>query len=124
MDEDLPEVAAGHLAGVEFHALGRQPLLHAVETAADEGDVMDNAGIRLLWLRGRGNIDEVHHRLALAVHPGPREGEIGPGALFQAQHILIEADRLSQIPGPDVEMIEDTNAHAAHAFAPFFYVGP
>src|SRR6266702_6612062 len=39
MDEDLPEVAAGHLAGVEFHALGGQPLLHAVKAAADEGDV-------------------------------------------------------------------------------------
>jgi hypothetical protein len=24
------------------------------------------------------------------------------------------------MPGPDVEVIEDANAHAAHAFAPLF----
>src|SRR3954466_7034658 len=50
------------------------------------------------------------------------EGEIRPGAFFEAQHVLVEADCLGQIPGPDVEMVEDANAHAAqarcHAFAP------
>src|SRR3954451_19580950 len=122
MDENLPEFAAGHLAGVELHPLRGQPLFHAVKPAAGEGDVVDNAGIRLLWLGSRRNIDEVHHRLTLAVHPGAGEGEIRPGAFFQAQHVLVEADGLGQIPGPDVEMIEHAHAYAAHAFAPLFAV--
>ena len=41
--EYLSEIAARHLPGIEFHALGAQPLPHAIETAADEGNVMDNA---------------------------------------------------------------------------------
>ena len=101
------------------HAPGLQPLLHAGKTPADEGDVMDNAGIRLLWLVGPGNIDQMHHRLALAVHPCAGEREVRPGALLQAQNILIEPDRFGELAGPDVEMIEHAHADAMR-FTPFF----
>src|SRR5262249_35116602 len=112
IDEDLPEVAARHLAGVEFHALGLQALLHAVKTGRGEGDVMDNAGIRLLCLFGLGNVDQMHHRLALAVHPRAGESEVRPGALLECKNVLIEANGISEVAGPDVEMIEHAHAHA------------
>src|SRR5581483_414413 len=47
VDEDLPEVAARNLPRVERHALGLQPRFHGVKTPADEGHVMNHAGIRL-----------------------------------------------------------------------------
>src|SRR5580704_9582140 len=116
IDEDLPEIAARYLPRVEFKPPGLQPLLHAGKSPADEGDVMDHAGIRLLRLIGLGNIDQMHHRLALGVHPRPGKGEVRPGALLQAQHILIEPDRVGELAGPDVEMVELTYAHA-HALS-------
>src|SRR6266700_2687811 len=117
IDENLPEVAARDLPRVERHAPGLEPLFHAVETAADEGDVMHDTGIRLLRLVGRGDIDEMHDSLALAVHPGAWEGKIRPGTFLQTEHVLIEADRVPELPGPDVEMIEhtDTDGHARHS---------
>ena len=112
IDEDLPEVAARHLSGVEVHAFRLQALFHAVKAGRGKGDVVDNAGIRLLCLIGLRNVDEVHDGLALAVHPGAGEGEVRPGTLFEAQNVLIETDRIGEVPGPDVEMIEHTHAHA------------
>ena len=50
VDEDLPELAARNLPRVERHPPGLKPLLHGGKTPADESDVMDNAGIRLLRL--------------------------------------------------------------------------
>ena len=80
---------------------------------------MDDAGIRLLRLVGLGDVDEMHDRLALAVHPGTWEYEIRPGALLQAQDVLVEADGLAKIAGPDVEMIEHADAHAHAKHSPF-----
>src|ERR1700759_3680440 len=80
---------------------------------------MDHAGIRLLLLVGFGDVDDMHHRLALAVHPGAGECEVRPRALFQAHHVLIEADGVVELPGADVEMIEHTYAHA-HAIHSLF----
>src|SRR5579872_7141426 len=80
---------------------------------------MDNAGIRLLWLVGLGNIHHMHDSLALAVHPGPGKREIRPRALFEAQDVLIETNRIGEIPGPDVEMVEHAYAHA-HAVHSLF----
>ncbi|MBA7484685.1 hypothetical protein ES707_20215 [subsurface metagenome] len=56
--------------------------------------MVDNAGIRLLCLIGLGNIDDVHDSLALAVHPGAGEREVGPRAFFETQNVLVEADRV------------------------------
>src|SRR5256886_5507990 len=112
VDENLPEIAAGHLPHVERHALGLKPLLHAGKTAAREGDMMDNAGIGLLLLVGPRNIDEMHHRLALAVHPCPGESKVLPVALLQSQDVLIEPNGIGEVPGPDVEIIEHAYAHA------------
>src|SRR5258708_7438016 len=84
---------------------------------------MDDRGIRLLRLVGLGDIEQMHHRLTLAVHPRPREGEIRPGALLQAQNVLVEPDRLVELPGPDVEMIEHAYAHAHAVHSLFCEVG-
>ncbi len=73
---------------------------------------MDNAGIGLLLLVGPRNIDEMHHRLALAVHPCPGESKIRPGALLQSEDVLIEPNGVGKLSGPDVEMIEHAYAHA------------
>ena len=81
--------------------------------------MMDDAGIRLLRLLGLGNIDQMHHRLALAVHPCPGEGKVRPGALFQAQNVFVEPDRIGEIPGPDVEMVEHAHADAHAMSLPF-----
>src|SRR5438309_2147461 len=70
IDEDLPEIATRNLSGIEWHALGRKPLLHAGKIPASESNMMDNAGIGLLWLVGLGNINQMHHRLAFRIHPG------------------------------------------------------
>src|SRR5450756_1577102 len=119
IDEYLPEIAAGNLPGVICHPLGVQPPLHAGKAPADEGDVMDHAGIRLLRLIGPGNIDQVHHRLALRIHPRPRKGKVRPGALFQAQDVLVEPDRIVEFPGPDIEMVKHAYAHAHAVSLPF-----
>ena len=74
--------------------------------------MMDNAGIRLLLLIGPGNIDEVHHGLAFAVHPCPGKCEIGPLAVLQSQDILIEPNRIGELSRPNIEMIEHAYAHA------------
>src|SRR5581483_11450054 len=71
--ENLPKLTTGHFAGVEPDALFLQPLLHRIETAADEGDMVDNTAIRLLRFVGRRNVDEMDYRAALAVDPGPGE---------------------------------------------------
>src|ERR1700680_1111631 len=61
VDENLPEIAAGHLPHVERHALGLKSLLHAGKIAARESDMMDNAGIGLLRLRGLWKNDHKGH---------------------------------------------------------------
>src|SRR5215831_11955271 len=53
-DENLPQRSAGNLDSLERDVLRLQTLFHGTETAADEGDVVDNAGIRFLRLAGRG----------------------------------------------------------------------
>ena len=119
VDEYLPEIAAWNLAGFIGHALLLQAPLHAVEAGACKRDVMDDAGIRLLRLIGPGNIDQMHHRLALAVHPRPGERKVRPGALFQAQNVFIEPDRIGKVTGPDVEMVEHAHADAHAMSLPF-----
>src|SRR3984893_11472947 len=119
IDEDLPEIAARNLSRVELHPFGLQPLLHAGKAMAGEGDVMDDAGIRLLRLVGPGNIDQMHHGLALAVHPRAGEGKVRPSTLLQAQNILVEPDRVGELAGPDIEMIEHAYAHAHAMSLPF-----
>src|SRR5262249_31103994 len=89
-----------------------QPLLHVIKAAAGKGHVMHDAGVRLLRLAGPGDVDQMHHRLALAVHPSAGKGEVRTGALLQAADVLIEADRIGEIAGPDIEMVEHTYAHA------------
>ena len=81
--------------------------------------MVDDAGIGLLRFLGPGDIDEVHHRLALAVHPRSGEGKVRPGALFQAQNVLIEPDRIGKVAGPDVEMVEHAHADAHAMSLPF-----
>src|SRR4029077_3902909 len=81
--------------------------------------VVDDAGIRLLCLVGFGNIDQMHHGLAFAVHPGTWKREIRPGALFQPHHVLIEPDGIGKIPGPDIEMVEYADADAHVMSRPF-----
>src|ERR1700722_4170233 len=119
IDEDLPEIAARNLARIVFKPSGFQPLLHAGKTPTDEGDVMNHTGIRLLRFIGLGNIDQMHHRLAFAVHPRPREGEVRPGAGFQSQHILIKPDRIGEMAGPDIEMVEPSHADTHVVSLPF-----
>src|ERR1700736_5661675 len=111
-DENLPCRSARHLAGIERHPPGLKPLLHAIETTAGEGNVVDHAGIGLLLLTSRRNIHEVHHRAAFAVHPPPRKSELGPVAIFQAEHILVEPHGLVEPAGSDIEMVEHAHAHA------------
>ena len=59
----------------------------APEPAAGKGDVVDNTGIGFLLLAGLRNIDQMNHRFAFAVHPGPRKREVGPVALFEIERI-------------------------------------
>ena len=112
VDENLPEIAAGHLPNIELHALGLKPLLHAGKIAAGESDMVDHAGIRLLLLLRRRDIDEMDHRLAFAVHPGPGKCEVRPVALGQAEDVLVEPNGVGEFSGPDVEVIEYAHAHA------------
>ena len=81
--------------------------------------MMHHAGIRLLRFVGLGNIDQMHHRLALAVHPRAGEGEVRPGALFEPHNVFIEPDGVGEIPGPDIEMIEHAHADAHAMSLPF-----
>ena len=122
---ELDELKAVRLA----HAGDRSPLAlanreigalpPAAKAEAGKRDVMDNAGIRLLRLVGLGDVDEMHDSLALAVHPRPRKGEVRPGALLQAQDILVEPDRIGELAGPDIEMVEHAYAHAHAMSLPF-----
>src|SRR5260370_7880670 len=105
MDKDLRETAPGNVERSVFEPAELQPLLHAGKTPADEGDMMDHAGIRLLRLIGPGNIDQMHHRLALRVHPGAGEGKVRPGPLLQAQNILIKPTRPPEFPRPHLTTI-------------------
>jgi hypothetical protein len=73
---------------------------------------MDNAGIRLLGFGGRRNVDEVNHRLALAVEPRARKREIWSIPVRQTENLLVKPYRLGKFAGPDIEMIEHPNAHA------------
>jgi hypothetical protein len=57
------------------------------------------------------NIDDVNHRLALAVHPGARESEVRPIAVLELQNFLVESNGVGEFPGPDVVMIEQAYAH-------------
>src|SRR6266404_6334321 len=116
IDEYLPEISTRNLSRVELHPFGGQPLLHAGKIAAGEGDMVDNAGIRLLRLVGAGNIHQMHDRLAIAVHPRPRKGKVRPRALLQSQHVLVEPDRVGELAGPNVEMVEHAYAHAITPF--------
>src|SRR6266481_4934815 len=116
IDEYLPEISTRNLSRVELHPFGGQPLLHAGKIAAGEGDMVDNAGIRLLRLVGAGNIHQMHDRLAIAVHPRPRKGKVRPRALLQTQHVLVEPDRVGELAGPNVEMVEHAYAHAITPF--------
>ena len=61
----------------------------------------------------------MHDRFALAVHPGAGEREVRPRAFLQAHDVLIEADGVVELAGPDVEMIERAYTHA-HAMSPLF----
>src|SRR6266513_1401901 len=97
IDKDLPEIATRNLSGFERHALGRKPLPHAGKIPASESNMMDNAGIGLVWLVGPGNIDQMHHRLAFRIHPSAGKSEIRPSAFLQSQHILVEGDGLVQL---------------------------
>src|SRR4051812_13231363 len=112
VDEDLPEVAPRYLPGVERHAFRLQTLPHAVKTCRGKGDVVDNAGIRLLCLVGLGDVDEMHDGLALAVHPGPRESEVRSRTFLEAENVFVEANGIAEVSGADIEMIEGTHAHA------------
>src|SRR5260370_7875438 len=82
VDENLPEIAAGHLPHVERHAFGLKPLLHAGKIAARESDMMDNAGIGLLLLFRWRNINQSDHRLSPPLQPPPPQPKIPPLALF------------------------------------------
>src|SRR5579872_3321922 len=119
VDEDLPEIAARNLPRVESHPLGLKPRLHGGKTPAHKGDVMDHTGIRLLRLLGRGNIDQMDHRLALAVHPGAGKGKIRPIAFFEAEHIFVKMDGIGKISGPDIEMVKYAHAHGHMVSLPF-----
>src|SRR5258708_28733243 len=110
-DEDLPRLATRNLAGIERHPLGLEPLLHAIEIAAGEGNMVDHAGIGLLLLASRRNIHQMHHRAALAIHPRPRKTEVGPVAVLQAKNILVEPHGIVELSGSDIEMVEHAYAH-------------
>src|ERR1039458_1050812 len=111
-DENLPNIDTGHLPDVERQTFGLKSLLHAGETTARKGDMVDHPGIRLLLLIRLRNIDEMNHRLALAVHPGPGKREVRPVALLEVKNLLVEPNRIPEFPGPDIEMIEHAYAHA------------
>src|ERR1700736_895458 len=83
-----------------------------------KGDMVDNTGIGLLLLVRRRNIDEVDHRLAFAVHPRAGKRKIRPVAVLQPQDLLVEPDRIGELSGPDVQMIEDAYPHPMSL--PFF----
>src|SRR3982074_185709 len=112
IDENLPEIAAGHLPHVERHAFGLKPLLHAGKIAARESDMMHNAGIGLLLLVRSRNINEMDHRLAPALNPSPGKRKIRPVAVLQSQDLLIKPNRVGVPPGPKVEIIKHAFAHA------------
>ena len=79
---------------------------------ARESDMVDNAGIGLLLLIRRRDIDEMDDRLAFAVHPGARKREVRPVAFLQSKDILIELNSVGEFSGPDIEVIEHAYAHA------------
>src|SRR2546429_1764267 len=83
IDEDLPEIATRNLSGVEWHALGRKPLLHAGKIPASESNVMDNAGIGLLWLLGPWKNLQIYQPRAFPKNSNAGEKETLPGGLFQ-----------------------------------------
>src|SRR5207248_9448557 len=60
IDENLPEIAPGHLPYIERHALGLKPLLHPGKSPARESDIVDNAGIRLLLDRKSTRLNSSH----------------------------------------------------------------
>src|SRR5581483_4103332 len=83
--------------------------------------MMNYAGIRLLCLVGRRNIDQMNHRLALAVHPGAGKREIRPSPFFKTQDVLIEPNGIGEPAGPDIEMIKHAYAHAHMISLPFCF---
>jgi hypothetical protein len=60
----------------------------------------------------RRNIDEMHHGLAFAVHPGPGKREVRPVAFGQSKDVLVEPNGVIEFSGPDIEVIEYAHAHA------------
>ena len=117
-DENLPDGSAGDFARPEREPFRLKTLFHGPEIAACESDVMDNAGIRLLWFGGRRDVDEVNHRLALAVEPSARKREIWSIPVRQTENLLVKPYRLGKFAGPDIEMIEHPNAHARSLVRP------
>src|SRR3974377_1555964 len=66
IEENLPARTVRHLVDAERDAFLRQMLLDGVESAAAEGDVVDDAGIRRLRLfRGR-DVVEVEYTVTFA----------------------------------------------------------
>src|SRR5262249_25234432 len=78
VDQHLPRTGHANLSArgvrarvdAKWHAFAREVLLDGVEAAAAEGDVVDDARIRPLWLVGGRNVVEMQHWMAFAVKPG------------------------------------------------------
>ena len=74
-DEDLEQAAARHFAGFVIMAAVGQVFLHGLEAAADEGDVVDVAGVGLGRFVRPGNVDQVQDGPAFGINPCAGEGE-------------------------------------------------
>src|SRR5262245_25786737 len=109
--EDLPARRVRHLVHAIGNALASEVLLSRLEAAAQERDVIDDAGVRPLLPVGAGDVVEVQHRLVARVEPGAGKVERRARAILESQHVLIELNGLAELSGRDVVVIEHADAH-------------
>src|SRR5436305_14020209 len=87
-------------------------LSHRLKAAAAEGDMVDDTGRRRLRLVGERDIVEMQHRMAVAVKPGPGKIERRARPVHETQDVLVEADRVAELSGRDIVVVEHSDAHA------------
>src|SRR6185437_2016985 len=107
--EDLAAGAVGDLVDAIFDSLAGKPLLHRLEAAAAEGDVIDDARIGALFAVGLRNVIEVQNGMAGAIEPRPGEIKRRPRPVLEPQHVLVKFYGLPELAGRDVVVVEQAN---------------
>src|SRR6185437_9929655 len=107
--EDLAAGAVGDLVDAIFDSLAGEPLLHRLEAAAAEGDVIDDARIGALFAVGLRNVIEVQNGMAGAIEPRPGEIKRRPRPVLEHQHVLVKFYGLPELAGRDVVVVEQAD---------------